>query len=72
MDIINTEAVAREARKGINELHKKTIGLFRPYKMDRPNLVINNDNGHLSCANFGILKKGKLIILRSVVLVNRS
>lgn len=44
MDIINTEAVAREARKGINELHQKTIGLFRLHAMDRPELVINNAN----------------------------
>jgi hypothetical protein len=53
MDIINTEAIAREARKGVNELHKKTIGLFRPHALDKPELVISNDNGHLGCINFG-------------------
>jgi hypothetical protein len=53
MDIINTEAIAREARQGINELHKKTIGLFRPYALDKPELVVKNDEGHLGCVNFG-------------------
>lgn len=54
-EIADAYAHVREIRNSVETLHKKVIGLFRPNPLQKPELVIRNDNGHLMCASFSPL-----------------
>lgn len=44
-----------DCQKAINNLQANTIGLFKPFKGDTIELVVENDNGQLKCVAFGNL-----------------
>ena len=54
-EMANTYHGVNQVRSCVNDLHKKTLGLFRPHPLDKPELVLKNDDGHLMCASFGML-----------------
>lgn len=55
MNTEETYHLVRQTKMSVGQLHEITVGLFTTRPIGKPELVLSNEDGQLTCARFGSL-----------------